>query len=74
MNTTFASTYFMLTSQLNEMEENNKQWEERLKKQWEETKKMPRKMKKKRRKEILLDYSIQQLAKEFLFERNFNHI
>ena len=64
----------MLTSQLNEMEENNKQWEERLKKQWEETKKMPRKMKKKRRKEILLDYSIQQLAKEFLFERNFNHI
>ena len=34
------------------------EWKERLLNEWEETKKMPRKMKKQRRKEILIDWSI----------------
>lgn len=43
---------------MNEIEERNEQWKERLRKEWQETKKMPRKMKKRRRKEILIDWSI----------------
>ena len=32
-------------------------WKDRLRKEWQETKTMPRKMKKRRRKEIMLDWS-----------------
>ena len=33
-------------------------WKDRLRSEWEETKKMPRKMKKRRRKEIIFDWHL----------------
>jgi len=40
--------------------------EEDIRRRWEETKKMPRKLKKKLRKEILFDYSVLMWEKEML--------
>jgi hypothetical protein len=41
-----------------EMDAMQEDWKERILKQWEESKKMPRKKKKKIRKELLLEWSI----------------
>lgn len=43
---------------MNQIEANTEEWKDRLRKEWQETKNMPRKMKKRRRKEILIDWSI----------------
>jgi hypothetical protein len=40
------------------MDQNRENWKEQILQKWEESKKMPRKMKKKVRKELLLDWSI----------------
>jgi hypothetical protein len=44
-------------SQLNLLESKQEEWKERILKEWEESKNLPRKKKKQRRKELLLDWS-----------------
>ena len=51
---------------MNNMVQANEEWEDRIYDEWEKTKKMPRKKKKQRRKELLTDYSIQQFGKKLL--------
>ena len=48
----------MALSFQNEMDVMQEDWKDRILKKWEESKKMPRKMKKRVRKELLLDWSI----------------
>jgi len=40
------------------MDQNREAWQERILERWEESKKMPRKMKKRVRKELRLDWAI----------------
>ena len=49
-----------------QQEEANNRMEERIMKDWEDSKSMPRKMKKQRRKDILLDYSILQYSRSLI--------
>ena len=53
-------------SMMGEMEEKNQEWEDRIFDDLEETRTMPRKMKKRRRRELQIDYSIQQWGKDLL--------
>ena len=49
-----------------QQQEANSIMEDRIRKDWEDSKSMPRKMKKQRRKEILIDYSILQYSKSLI--------
>jgi hypothetical protein len=57
-NPTLGGFLMMGLQSMNEMKTQQEEWKDRLLKEWEESKKMPRKLKKKRRKEILIDWSI----------------
>ena len=41
-----------------DISQNQNEWKERIKKEWEESKKLPRKKKKQKRKELLVDWNI----------------
>jgi len=45
-------------SMMADMEARNEQWKDEILQKWEDSKKLPRKKKKQRRKELLLDWSI----------------
>lgn len=57
-NPTLGGFLMMGLQSMNEMKTRQEEWKDRLRQEWQETKKMPRKMKKRRRKELLLDWSI----------------
>lgn len=57
-NSTLGGFLMMGLQMQKQMEANMEEWKDRLRQEWQETKKMPRKMKKRRRKEILLDWTI----------------
>jgi len=48
------------------MSQANKEWEVRIYDEWDKTKKMPRKKKKHIRKNLLVQYSIQQFGKKLI--------
>ena len=58
MNTMLSGMITMALTMRSDMEKNMEDWKDRLLVDWEESKKMPRKMKKKARKSILLNWSI----------------
>jgi len=54
----FESVMTKFAGEVKEVRQKQAQDKERLRKEWEETKFMPRKLKKRRRKEILVDWAI----------------
>lgn len=50
-----------------QIDANMEEWKDRLRKEWQDTKKMPRKMKKRRRKEIMIDWSIANWSPDYTF-------
>lgn len=58
MNELFGGMITMALTMQRGMDSNMKDWKDRLLVEWVESMKMPRKMKKKARKSILLDWSI----------------
>jgi len=58
MNEVFGAYLTFGLQSYHQMESNMEEWKDRIRKQWEESKKMPRKMKKRVRKELLLDWAI----------------
>ena len=56
----------MFTNYMADIRQGNKEWEDRIYDQWDESKKMPRKMKKRVRKSLLVDYSILQWGKDLM--------
>ena len=43
---------------LSDIKEGNEEWKKRISKEWNESRKLPRKQKKQKRKELTLDWSI----------------
>lgn len=59
---------------LNQMKEQNRQWKSRIRKQWKESQNFPRKMKKKVRKNLLLEWQIANYDPMGLDNYDFNEI
>ena len=67
MNGLMGSMITMAFTMQTEMDANMEEWKERILVKWEESKKMPRKMKKKVRKELLVEWSIANWKPEYSF-------
>jgi len=62
----FASSMLQFgISQMRAIKISNKEWKDKLRQEWRDSMKLPRKKKKQRRKEILLDWSIACWGEEF---------